>query len=152
MTTPVFVSNSITINAPATEVWDALVNPEKTKIYMFGCEAISGWKPGDKLLWKGIFDGKELVAVKGEIVSIEPGSRLEYTTFDPNNPAMADAPENYLNVIYELQEIEGKTMLTVSQGDFSIVANGEQRYKEVYNNGEGWNPILIQIKALVESK
>ena len=151
MVTPVFVSNSITINAPADDVWDALVNPNKTKIYMFGCEAVSSWQPGDELLWKGNFDGQELVAVKGEIVSIEPGSRLEYTTFDPNNPEMADVPENYLNVIYELQEIDGKTMLTVSQGDFSTVANGEQRYKEVYNNGEGWNPILIQIKSLVES-
>jgi uncharacterized protein YndB with AHSA1/START domain len=150
MSTPLFVSNSITIDAPASEVWDALVNPQKTKIYMFGCEAISGWKPGDDLIWKGIFDGQELVAVKGKVISINPGIRLEYTTFDPNNPAMKDLPENYLNVIYELNEVGGKTMLTVSQGDFSIVANGDQRYKEVYNNGEGWNPILVQIKSLVE--
>jgi uncharacterized protein YndB with AHSA1/START domain len=150
MSTPLFVSNSITIDAPAYEVWDALVNPQKTKIYMFGCEAISGWKPGDDLIWKGIFDGQELVAVKGKVISINPGIRLEYTTFDPNNPAMKDLPENYLNVIYELNEVGGKTMLTVSQGDFSIVANGDQRYKEVYNNGEGWNPILVQIKSLVE--
>jgi uncharacterized protein YndB with AHSA1/START domain len=150
MPTPLFVRNSITINAPASAVWDALVNPQKTRIYMFGCEAISGWKPGDELIWKGIFDGHELVAVKGKIISIEPGTRLEYTTFDPNNPELEDLPENYVNVIYELHEIDGKTMLTVSQGDFSTVANGEQRYKEVDNNGEGWNPILVQIKSLVE--
>ena len=117
---------------------------------MFGCEAVSGWEPGDELIWKGIFDGQELVAVKGNILSIEPGRKLEYTTFDPNNPEMKDVPENYLSVIYDLHEIDGKTMLTVSQGDFSKVMNGEQRYKDVYNNGEGWNPILVQIKTLVE--
>ncbi len=150
MSQSIFVSNSIDIRATKAEVWDALVNPEKTKIYMFGCAAISGWKPGDELIWKGVFDGHELIAVKGNIVSIDAPHRLEYTTFDPNNPEMADRPENYLDVIYTLEEKGGVTTLTASQGDFSKVANGEERYKEVYNNGEGWNPVLVQIKALVE--
>ena len=29
-------------------------------------------------------------------------------------------------------------------------ADGEKRYKETYNDGEGWNPILIQIKKIAE--
>ncbi|HHB51488.1 MAG TPA: SRPBCC domain-containing protein, partial [Saprospiraceae bacterium] len=33
------VSKSITINATAEQVWDALVNPEKIKKYLFGTEA-----------------------------------------------------------------------------------------------------------------
>ncbi len=48
-----FVKNSIVINAPVANVWDALVNPEQTKKYMFGCETVSDWKPGSPLLWKG---------------------------------------------------------------------------------------------------
>ncbi len=31
MSKPLIVENSITINAPAGKVWDALVNPEQTK-------------------------------------------------------------------------------------------------------------------------
>jgi hypothetical protein len=50
-----------------------------------------------------------------------------------------------------LTENHGETMLKVSQGDYSTVAEGERRYKESYNNGEGWNPILVQIKALCEA-
>ncbi len=32
---------SITINSPVDNVWDALINPNKIKQYMFGTNAIS---------------------------------------------------------------------------------------------------------------
>jgi len=144
------VKSVIAIKAPAARVWDALVNPEQTKKYMFGCETVSDWKPGSPLLWRMLHEGKELVAVKGHVVSIEPGKHLAYTTIDPNNPNMPDVPENYLTVTYDLAEADGETTLTVTQGDYHKVAEGEKRYKESYNNGEGWNPILVQIKHLLE--
>jgi len=74
---------------------------------------------------------------------------LSYTTIDPNS-AIADIPENYLTVTYSLKEENGQTIFTVTQGDYSKAADGEKRYKEAYNNGEGWNPILVEIKKLVE--
>ena len=144
------VKNSITINAPASKVWDALTNPEQTKKYMFGCETVSDWKKGSPLLWQGAYEGKEMVFVKGTIEGIEPGKFLAYTTIDPNS-SIADIPENYLLVTYDISTKDGKTILTVTQGDYSKVAEGERRYKEAYNNGEGWNPILVEIKKLVES-
>lgn len=150
MSQPLEVKNDIKINAPADKVWDALVNPEQTKKYMFGCEAISNWQPGDPLIWKGNFNGQELIAVKGNVVSITPGSHLAYTVIDPNNPNIADKPENYLTVTYNIQEQGGTTLLSVSQGDYSKVDDGEKRYKDTYNNGEGWMPILVQIKSIAE--
>jgi uncharacterized protein YndB with AHSA1/START domain len=146
------VKNSIAINAPITKVWDALVNPEQTKKYMFGCETVSDWKKGSPLLWRMEYEGKDLVAVKGTIVDIQPGKLLAYTTIDPNNPEMQDVPENYLTVTYNLKEEDGQTVLTVTQGDYNTVSDGEKRYKETYNNGEGWNPILVEIKKLLETK
>ena len=146
------VKNSIAINAPASKVWDALTNPEQTKKYMFGCETISDWKPGSPLLWRGEYEGTEMVFVKGNIVSIEPGKFLAYTTIDPNSTTVEDIPENYLTVTYDLREQDGQTTLNVTQGDYSKVADGEKRYQDTYNNGEGWNPILIQIKKLVEEE
>ncbi len=145
-----FVKNTIHVNAPANKLWDALTNPQQTKKYMFGCETVSDWKPGSPLLWKMIYEGKELVAVKGHIVSIEPGKQLAYTTFDPNSE-MEDIPANYLTVTYTLEEKNGHTLFTVTQGDFSQVAEGERRYQEAHNNGEGWNPIMVEIKKLAES-
>jgi uncharacterized protein YndB with AHSA1/START domain len=143
------VISSIAIDATVDQVWDALTNPEQTKKYMFGCQAISDWKRGSDLLWGGNFEGKDMVFVKGHILEIVPNNLLKYTVIDPHAP-MQDIPENYLNVTYRLAEENNKTMLTVTQDGFEHAADGERRYKETYNNGEGWNPILLQIKNLVE--
>lgn len=144
------VKSEITINAPASKVWDALTNPEQTKKYMFGCETVSDWKPGSPLLWQGNYEGKNTVFVKGNIISIQPDKFLAYTTIDPNS-TIEDIPENYLTVTYDLSEENGKTLLTVTQGDYSKVANGEKRYEEAFNDGEGWNPILVEIKKIAEA-
>ena len=90
-----------------------------------------------------------MVFVKGTIVDIKPGKFLAYTTIDPNS-TIDDISENYLTVTYDLTVEDGQTLFTVTQGDYSKVAEGERRYTEAYNNGEGWNPILVEIKKLVE--
>jgi uncharacterized protein YndB with AHSA1/START domain len=150
MSQPLVVESTITIAAPAAKVWDTLTNPEQTKKYMFGCEALSDWKPGSTLIWKGTFNGVEMIAVKGNIVSIEPGKSLVYTAIDPNNPAIPDLPENYLTITAHLTETGGRTILDVTQGDYSTVADGPARYKHTVDGG-GWDPILAQIKTLCES-
>ncbi len=147
---PLFVKNTITINAPISMVWHALTAPEETKKYMFGCETVSDWKIGSPLLWRGQYEGQDMIFVKGEIVDIQPEKFLAYTTIDPNSD-IDDKSENYLIVTYTLEEKDGQTVFTVTQGDYSTVADGERRYKEAYNNGDGWNPILVEIKKLVET-
>ncbi len=144
------VTNSIEINASSESVWDALINPEKTKVYMFGCETVSDWKVGSPLLWRGSYEGNEMVFVRGFIVEFEKNHHLKYTVIDPN-AAMDDIPDNYLNVLYELSGTGKQTCLTVTQDGFEKAADGEKRYQDVYNKGDGWNPVLVQIKSLVES-
>ena len=144
------VKSTITINAPAKKVWDALTNPGQTKEYMFGCETVSDWKVGDSLLWVANYEGKEMVFVKGFIVAIQPNELLIYTVIDPYSD-MPDIPQNYLNVTYQLSELGEQTTLNVLQDGFENAADGEKRYNDCYNNGEGWNPILVQIKELVEA-
>jgi uncharacterized protein YndB with AHSA1/START domain len=150
METPLIVKSEIVINAPAAEVWDTLVNPAKTKIYMFGCETVSDWTVGSDLLWRGEYEGQQMVFVKGKILEIEPQQLLKYTVIDPF-ATYPDIPENYLNVTYTLIEDGGKTKLTVTQDGFETAAEGEKRYKDTYNNGEAWNPILVQIKKVAEA-
>ncbi|HRG29171.1 MAG TPA: SRPBCC domain-containing protein [Chitinophagales bacterium] len=144
-----FIVNTIEIQATPEVVWDALVNPEKTKIYMFGCSTVSDWQEGSALLWQGKYEGKEMVFVKGFIIKIEAPYLLVYSVFDPNS-TMEDVVSNYLHVTYKLAANGNTTLLTVTQGDYTTVADGERRYNESYNNGEGWNPILQAIKQLVE--
>lgn len=148
---PLVVTNTIAIEAPPSRVWDALINPEKTRIYMFGCEAVTDWRIGSPLLWRGTFDGKDVIFVKGAVVDIAQEKFLAYSVFDPNS-TLNDVPENYLTVTYDLSFNNGHTLLTVTQGDFSLVAEGERRYNEVFSGGEGWSPILKEIKELAESQ
>lgn len=151
MSTILQVINTILINAPVSKVWDALVNPEITKIYMFGCETVSDWKVGSTLLWKAQHEGQEIIFVKGFILEIKPNQLLKYSVIDPF-ASYPDTPENHLNVTYQLNFKNGITTLTVTQDGFENAADGEKRFKDVSNNGDGWNPILVEIKKLVEAE
>lgn len=144
------IISKIDINAKAHKVWDILTNPAETKKYMFGCETVSDWKVGSALLWNGEYNGQKMTFVKGEIIKLIPEKCLVYTVFDPNNKNMEDIPKNYLHVTYLLEKTEAGMLLTVTQGDYNKVADGEKRYAESYNNGEGWNPILREIKKIAE--
>ncbi len=143
------VISSIHIQADPERVWQALVHPDFTRQYMFGCETVSDWKPGSELLWRGMYEGNPVVFVKGRILEIDPVKLLRYTVIDPN-AAYPDIPENHLRVTYELLPDSTGTLLKVTQDGFETVAEGEQRYKDVYNNGAGWDPILKAIKGLLE--
>lgn len=143
------VLNTIDINAPIAKVWDALVNPEQTQKYMFGCKATSDWKKGSVLTWPGVYDGKEMIFVSGFVLEIDAPKLLIYSVIDPNAP-YPKTPENHLKVKYELSENNGVTTFTVSQYGFEEAADGEKRYTEISNKGEGWNPILAEIKKVVE--
>ncbi len=144
MKTEMKVTDSILIDAAPSRVWDALVNPAMTRKYMFDCEALSDWKPGSPLEWKGAADGK--VYVKGNVLEIQKEKMLRYTVFDPNGD-LKDIPSNYLTVTYLLSDQNGKTVLDVSQGDYAAVENGMKRYEDTVG---GWRLILQKIKELAE--
>lgn len=143
------IENEIDIEAPAGKVWDALINPEQTRKYMFGCAVISDFKEGDPMLWQGEVDGQLVTFVKGHVVRCDPERELVYTTFDPNSD-VPDIPENYLTVTYRLTGNEGKTTLYISQGDYSKVHDGETRYRHAEEAG-GWLGLMMSIKELVET-
>lgn len=148
MANQLVIQNIITINASPEVVWDALTNPEQTKQYMYGCEAITDWNVGSPLLWRGTHEGQEMVFVKGHIIAIEPERSLVYTTIDPNS-LIDDTSENYLTVTYDLAVEQEQTVLTVTQGDYTTVAEGTRRYQEAMAEG-GWASILLAIKTLIE--
>lgn len=141
-----FTEDTIKINATMSEVWDALVNPEKTKQYMFGCEVVCNWQVGSPLLWKGAQDG--VVYVKGKLVKLENEKVFAFTTFDPS-ASYEDIEANYLTATYALKKEGQHVILTVTQGDYSTVADGDKRYKDTLDQG-GWSSVLEQIKEMLE--
>jgi uncharacterized protein YndB with AHSA1/START domain len=148
MTKSLFTENEIVIGAPLSEVWDMLVNPEKTKLYMYGCEVVSDWIVGNPILWKGSTD--DVIYVKGNLVSLDPQKSFAYTVIDPQG-TYEDIPENYLTVTYDLSADGPGTRFRVTQGDYSLVADGEKRYQDSTEAG-GWKSVLEKIKEIAEQK
>ena len=145
--TELLIRKSIEVNASAGTLWRVLTDNAFIPQYMFGCVTETDWKPGSPLLWKGAADGK--LYVKGNVISVDPQRRLEYTVIDPNNPAIEDIPANYLTMVYELKE-HGERSSTVEfiQGDYAKVAQGQKRYEETL---QGDDYILAKIKELAEA-
>jgi uncharacterized protein YndB with AHSA1/START domain len=141
------IHTSIEITAPAETIWKVLTDNALIPQYMFGCVAETDWKPGSPLLWKGAADGK--LYVKGTVIAFEPPHRLAYTIIDPNS-SIPDIPENYLTVTCEVKNLgNGISLLAFTQGDFSKVANGEQRYN---HSLDGDDFLLKAMKRLAEEQ
>jgi uncharacterized protein YndB with AHSA1/START domain len=142
------LTKSITLNADVSTVWKALTKPEMTKKYMFGTEVISDWKVGSPILWKGTSKGEEKIVMKGSIEKIEAGKLLQFTAIDLNTK-YNDVPSNYFQATYELTPKLGKTVLSVTQGDYSHMEDGIKRFKAASG---GLNQALNALKTLVEKK
>jgi uncharacterized protein YndB with AHSA1/START domain len=143
-----FVHKTIEINAPISKVWNALTMreyidqwaPEFTGGAEFHIE--SDWKLGSPVLWTGQ-DGS--VIVQGNVTALEPQKLLRFTVFDVHREKPFVTEED--GITYELTEQDGKTLLKISQGDFSTMAEGE-KYRDL--SAEIWDRVLLKVKELVE--
>lgn len=106
-------SAGITINAPASKVWEALTTPEVIKQYFFGTDAVSDWKVGSPLIFKGEWQGKQYQD-KGTILESVPQKIFKYDYWSSMS-GIEDKPENYVIITYELSEKDNATTLTVSR-------------------------------------
>jgi uncharacterized protein YndB with AHSA1/START domain len=135
---------NVTIRAPIAKVWDALVNPQVIKRYMFGATAVSDWKVGSPIAWKGEWKGKPFED-KGRILELRPEERLRYSHFSPLAGA-PDKPENYHQVTIELskqQDQEDQVRLDLFQDN--------NKTKEARDESErNWAMMLEGIKKAVE--
>lgn len=129
------------IAVPASRVWDALTTPEIIKQYFFGTKAISDWKEGSTLEFRGEWEGKPYVD-KGIILKSDPGKLFQYTYLSSFS-GLPDMPENYANITYELYEDNGQTELTVKQEN---IANEQARKHSEQN----WSYVLQNLKELLE--
>jgi uncharacterized protein YndB with AHSA1/START domain len=132
---------STNISAPASRVWDALTNPDIIKQYFFGTQAISDWKEGSSLEFKGEWEGKKYVD-KGVILKSEPEKLFQYTYLSSFSN-LPDLPENYANITYELLEEDGETTVTVKQENSA----SEEARK---HSEENWGHVLKALKDLLE--
>ena len=132
----------MTIHAPASKVWDALTKPELVKKYMMGADVKSDWKVGSPLTYTGQYNGKPFEE-KGVIQKIEPKKLLEATHFSTTS-GKEDKPENYALVSWKLDEVDGDTVVTVSQSNIASE-------KGVEGSKANWTTVLSGLKKTVET-
>ena len=132
---------SITINAPSAKVWNALVQPEAIKQYMFGTTVVTDWHEGDPIVWKGEWQGKPYED-KGVILQFKPGRTLAYSHFSPLS-GVPETPENYHTVTVELSAEQNQTRVSFAQDNN---ASEEERQHSEKN----WGMMLSALKEYVE--
>jgi uncharacterized protein YndB with AHSA1/START domain len=133
----------VRIGAPVSVVWDALVNPEMIRQYMFGTEAASEWREGSVITWRGVWQGKEYED-KGIILEMVPGRRISYSHFSPLS-GLPEIPENYHNVTVELSRVGDDTVVRLSQD------NNPTEEARLHSQ-RNWEAMLVGLKNLLESK
>jgi uncharacterized protein YndB with AHSA1/START domain len=130
-----------TINAPVSKVWQALVNPELIKQYLFNTDVISDWKEGSPIIYRGEWEGKPFED-KGKILKIEPERQLTSTHWSPLS-GVPDTPENYHTVTYTLAEKSNGTEVTITQDN-----NASEEEKD--HSEQNWRTVLDGMKKLLE--
>lgn len=130
-----------TIQAPVSKVWQALVNPEIIKQYLFNTEVITDWQVGSSITYKGEWEGKPFED-KGEVLAIEPERVLKSTHWSPLS-GTADSPENYHTVTYTLTDKGDTTEVTITQD-----RNASEEEKA--HSEKNWKTVLKGMKELLE--
>jgi uncharacterized protein YndB with AHSA1/START domain len=137
------VTKSIEINADKVIVWDALINPEKIKIYLFGTETVSDWQKGSEIIFQGEYQGHQYKD-KGTILEIKSYELLQYSYWSGFS-GLEDKLENYSIVTYKIDSTINKTILTLTQKGFA----NEQAQQ---HSQASWTNVLQQIKEITELK
>ena len=132
---------SVDINAPDVKVWNALVNPQAIKHYMFGTNVTSDWREGSPIVWKGEWQGKAYED-KGRILQLQSGHKIQYSHFSPLS-GLPDKPENYHTVTIELSN-EGK------QTHVSLTQDNNASEQERAESEKNWGTMLVALKDFVE--
>ena len=132
---------SVVINTSASKVWKALTDPEMIKQYLFGTEAISDWKVGSSIIYRGVWEGKAYED-KGTVIRVEQNKLLE-STYWSSMSGLADKPENYKKVTYELAADGDGTKLTITQDN-----NATEEEKN--HSEKNWEMVLGSLKKLLE--
>jgi uncharacterized protein YndB with AHSA1/START domain len=133
--------SAITIDAPATKVWEALTTPELIKEWFFGVDTVTEWKVGSPIIHKGEYQGRPYED-RGTILEFDPPWLLVHSHWSPVS-GLPDDPENYQRVSWALSERDGVTELTITEVNLP-----SEEAKVV--SAKSWQTVLENLKRLLQ--
>lgn len=134
---------AVKINRDTSSVWEALTTPEIIKQYLFGTDTISDWKVGSRIIFKGMWEGKEY-SDGGIILQLVPEKILHYSYWSSMS-GTEDIPENYSTITFELTKQDGETLLTLTNDNCKT-----EKMKDHLT--ENWKMVLNGMCALLEKE
>lgn len=133
---------SVQITAEKRSVWDALINPDKIKIYFFGTGLSTTWVPGAPIKFSGEWQGKTYED-KGTVLSYKEQEMLQYTYWSSMS-GKEDKPENYVTITYRIGGDDGNVTVTVIQENIPDIKTRDHSI-------ENWTKILTDLKKMLEA-
>jgi uncharacterized protein YndB with AHSA1/START domain len=137
-------TSQILINAPANKVWEALTNPALVKQWQYGSNVITDWNVGSPIRFRSEWEGT-VYEQWGTVLEVTPHKLIKYSLFAPQ-PDVEDKPENYFTMIYQLEDQDGGTMLSIIQED------PRESTADRSDDDEGGKAVLEALKNLVEAQ
>ena len=137
-----FIEKSVEISAPASKVWEVLVNPEWLKqwasAFAEGTYAESDWEKGSEVSWK---DKDGNTGAKGVVIDNDPPKELKIAFYDDVNAGQDSTPGAYTEK-FLLSQTESITTLSIVAGPLP-----EAHYKA---HVKLWQQAIEKIKVLGE--
>jgi uncharacterized protein YndB with AHSA1/START domain len=127
------------IAAPLEKVWNGFVSEEANQTIFMGADFELELRPGGAMNWSGPGkDGQRMRYVTGEVIRVEPPTRLEYKFGMGDGARMS-------RVTIELTPETEAVKVVVTNDDFR---DDDPAYSQ---NADGWPRILSRLKTLLET-
>ena len=138
------VNRTITINAPPSEVWRALTDPEMAREWISPDKTstvTSEWKVGSPIVFEGTWDRRKYLD-RGTILQFDPERTYRYNMWSKLS-RLPDLPENYTEVCFTLTPNPTGTTLNLTHTNF--------QNESIYGHANFyWATALVRIKKLLE--
>jgi DNA-binding transcriptional ArsR family regulator len=115
-------------------LWDALTNPEKTRLYYYGARLRSELRPGSPFQY---YDAEGGLMLDGELIEISPKTRIVSSFMAP----WADKPEP-TRVVFTIEPMGEVMKFTITHHDVE---------KAKASAEDGWSKIAAGLKTLLET-
>lgn len=143
------VEKKVLLRAPRSRVWRALTNADEFGRW-FGARLTGTFKPGAPVRGPITHKGYEHLTLEITMERMEP-ERLVTWRWHPNavDPTVDYSNEPTTLVTFELEEVDGGTMLTVVESGFDGIPPA-RRAEAFRSNSQGWAIQMENIKQHVD--
>jgi uncharacterized protein YndB with AHSA1/START domain len=134
--------SAVSVKAPREVVWAAITVPEHVREWQYNSDLETDWIVGRPIRFRAQWQGQTFEQW-GTVEEFIPPSRLRYSLFAPR-PGLADLPENYFTMTYQLVDVEGGT-------EVSFIHEDPRTSEDAEEVSEEENPVLTALRDVAES-